>query len=181
MTSALIAALSGAIAGGLFTVFISKQKIKADLRASTRLEWISEVRKLTADIINEHQKAEILVTNFLIDRKTSFDNGWHKIDVYDQKLQEIENTLSNKITLYKLYFSIIKRNPANVYQDNDRNIKMHKHADQILQEVNQYKNNLYLYNFKKIVDKDGVSNIENFRNATSDYLKKEWDRAKDNK
>lgn len=177
----IYAALAGALVGGFLTIFVSRQKIKADLRASTRLEWISEVRKLTSDIINEHQKAEKLVTNFYTDRQKEFDGLWDKVDAYDMEIQKIESEISNKVTLYKLYFSVIKRNQANVYQDNFRNREMHIFVDKVLAEVTQYKDNLYTRDFKKIVNEDGSSVIEDFRNAASNYIKKEWDRAKDNK
>jgi len=175
---AILAAISGAIAGGVFTAVISQQKIKSEVRASTRLEWIKEVRELTARIINSYYQIQRYYNSAVKYLPPSRASSYQNIDDYKNLENELIS-LSNDITLFKLYFSTIRINPVNVEQPNKENIYMRKLADQVKNESTRVKIALdgpmkHRRKFKNI-------HINKFSNFTSDYLKKEWDRAKNNR
>lgn len=188
----------GAVGGWIITLKTTKSRIKADLKASTRLKWIEDVRALTAKIIQNNSTYMSLAWEY--DGK--FKELENINDVHEQAIEgrEIKKEFEKKSrglvekhsedrNLYKLYFSRIKRRKwykiidiikkRGCYQPNIENIEMHKYVDDILKQVNKIEEDL-MKNGKldKTVAEKGVIAI--FRNKTSDYLKKEWDRAKNN-
>src|SRR5699024_7702274 len=119
-------------------------KINADLKASTRLEWIKEVRELTATIIKEHndymkllhiynEKYKKLSTyEYYSEKKLKKEQNKLIENFIDESRVLIADTSKNR-NLYKLYFAIIVKrkcwNPMRIcgayVEKNKENIEMH--------------------------------------------------------
>lgn len=177
---AIIGSLLGVVIGGAIgvfsTLFISSKNINAELKAKTRLDWIREVRTLTAEIIKNLHELLILVDKY---KEISFTNGGlTDKEIFQFKVEnaELDAELFKNLNMYKLYFSTITKD-LNRYITNEENKKMHLHADKIKDQMLKLSSEV-LKNKEDLYD---PRVIEDFREETSDYIKKEWDRAKENK
>lgn len=197
----VIGVILGAVIGWFLNWRISKSRIKADLKASTRLEWIKEVRELTAIIIEEHNLYLRLLWEYeekYIDATKGIYCTIKKENKKNEIISEFKTESRNMISstsknrnLYKLYFARIKRrkwyNPKRFFGCNKQYIAgnyenevMHLVVDRVYNQMYDFEN-YFIDNCKinrKLINKNVISK---FRNKTSDYIKKEWDRAKDNK
>lgn len=176
---AIIGSLIGIVIGGAIgvfsTLFISSKNINAELKAKTRLEWIREVRTLTAEIIKNLHELLILVDKY---KEIRFSKGGlTKEEIFQFKVEnaELDAELFKNLNMYKLYFSTITKD-LNRYITNEENKKMHLHADKIEDQMLKLSREV-LKNQDDLYD---PRIIEDFRKETSDYIKKEWDRAKEN-
>lgn len=176
---AIIGSLIGIVIGGAIgvfsTLFISSKNINAELKAKTRLEWIREVRTLTAEIIKNLHELLILVDKY---KEIRFSKGGlTKEEIFQFKVEnaELDAELFKNLNMYKLYFSTITKD-LNRYITNEENKKMHLHADKIEDQMLKLSREV-LKNQDDLYD---PRVIEDFRKETSDYIKKEWDRAKEN-
>lgn len=175
---AIAAPLLGVLIGALFTWMVSSRRINADLKAKTRLEWIKEVRLITVNIIDSVEQLVNIANKYehilAINKKLSKEENDNFLHDFNKGTAE----LVKNINLYKLYFPLIKKKFGR-YITNEENKNMHRLADVVLNEHA----NIYLqvqaieskYEFRS----NPIVLIQ-FRDATSDYLKKEWDKAKRN-
>ena len=175
---AIAAPLLGVLIGALFTWMVSSRRINADLKAKTRLEWIKEVRLITVNIIDSVEQLVNIANKYehilAINKKLSKEENDNFLHEFNKGTAE----LVKNINLYKLYFPLIKKKFGR-YITNEENKNMHRLADVVLNEHA----NIYLqvqaieskYEFRS----NPIVLIQ-FRDATSDYLKKEWDKAKRN-
>src|SRR5699024_8255575 len=170
----------GILIGTFSTWMVSSRRIDADLKAKTRLEWIKEVRVLTVEIINSYYIIDELHTEVTFFKMASSDmTPWFSNEYKEIKKELLK--MRKKVDLYKLYFAKIRGNEANVYQYiNNENIRMHNLIDLVYEETEKFKEHLETPN-KEIRVVGNQKIIENFRDETSNYIKKEWDKAKDNK
>lgn len=169
----------GVLIGVFFTWFVSFRRINADLKAKTRLEWIKEVRLITVNIIDNVEQLINIANKYehilAINKKLSKEENDNFLHEFNKGTAE----LVKNINLYKLYFPLIKRRFGK-YTTNSENEKMHRLADVVLNEHA----NIYLQVQAIDSEYEFRSNpivLIQFRDATSDYLKKEWDKAKRNK
>lgn len=194
----IIAGFIGAILNGRWTAY----KVRAELKAKTRLQWIEEVRILTSEII-------VLYYDYVIFAKQIYDE-------YELKTQNINNVVqiekikkglinkfnkknivlitkfNEKRNLYKLYFApyskkkwydLSRYNFCNkekrLYKSNDVNKKMHKLVDDLFDDI--VKTEEKLVNNMVLISDQEINGIYKYSDETSFYLKVEWDRAKKNK
>jgi len=111
----IIFGLIGIIIGSLITGFIAwlihSKSIDADLKAKTRLEWIKEVREITAEIIrieydnitNIEEYHAVKSIKLQLEEKISSDNKFN----FRLKLNKLFGEFNKYSNLYKLYFSTI--------------------------------------------------------------------------
>lgn len=198
---AIVAPFFGVLIGVLSTWMVSSRRINADLKAKTRLEWIKEVRELTAIIIEEHNLYLKLLWEYqekYIDATKGIYCTIKKENIKSEIISEFKTESINMISstsknrnLFKLYFARIKRrkwySPKRIFCCNKQYINRNYENEIMHLLVDRVYNQMY--NFEKYFINNcqinqNISNenvISRFRNRTSDYLKKEWDRAKDNK
>lgn len=166
----VIGVILGAVIGWLLNWRISKNRINADLKAKTRLEWIKEVRKLTSEIISLHH-------DFILLRK-GFSSSTNN-DKINQQLISTYIEISKKRHLYLLYFSKIKFDKnTKSYIENEENITMRNNINEFVTEVSTFVNT-QAKDDKNLLE-DLTPKYNKFKDETSDYLKKEWDKAKSN-
>lgn len=180
--------LIGAGLSGLVSWLASSNRIKADLKASTRLEWIKEVRQLTAVIIGKHHSYLALIIKYSdnfekisnSDISTDPKLPEHMMNAFNKESREILNSVSQDINLYKLYFATKSKIKSKKFRQNEDNIKMHDLVDDVFDQLVDFEK--HFVENKNIMEIDDDNNIiSSFRNSTSDYIKKEWDKAKKNK
>ncbi|MGM7316055.1 hypothetical protein ABRY77_10680 [Enterococcus casseliflavus] len=124
--SATVSAISAALVfvGVIMNIYtqrkIAKQQIDANLKAKARIEWITDVRKMSANLISS-----------LVDIK-SMDGG------YEEKLAEV----SKEAELLKLFFGSYKTDKIKTYDlkvlmneesNEDKNPHMFLYIDNLLQ------------------------------------------------
>ncbi|WP_426366314.1 hypothetical protein [Mammaliicoccus lentus] len=194
----IIVGFIGAILNGRLTAY----KVRAELKAKTRLQWIEEVRTITSEII-------VLYYEYMIGAKQIFDEfntktrNVHDIkqikkikleildNFYEKNIELIAN-FNEKRNLYKLYFSPYTKKKwyepsrycfcnkeKRLYKSNEINKKMHKLVDNIFDDI--VKAEEKLVNDMVLTSEKETHGIFKFSNETSFYLKVEWDRAKRNK
>src|SRR5699024_91651 len=195
----VISAILGGLVGYIAQLWMSKNKINADLKAKTRLEWIKEVRELTSKIIEQHNDYLKLVYIYneryhLPNKHSIFPPVEQKkegiMDEFKEKSIELIASTSENRNLYKLYFARIKKrkwyNPKrylcceSYIHKHPENEEMHKIVDEVYDQI--YNSEKYFIENKSIDPEIKRKNIiSEFRNKTSNYLKREWDRAKNNR
>lgn len=185
----------GTIITVTITIWSNHDKINANLKAQSRIQWIQEVRKITADLINSHYK--------LLDSTNEKDAT--------KALSEVRRIT----TLFSLYFSYSKNDDSgfNLFLEfkekseatkNNNNLlrkifsQSNKNKNQIITslasslEVMQNYNvhSLKFYNPKELSSSHKLTMdpkaftlmyLNNFQQSVSLYLKIEWDRAKNNR
>lgn len=173
---------------------LTAYKVRAELKAKTRLQWIEEVRGTTADIISMYYASILIVKRNYneYEEKTLEEFDYEKVEYIHNEQIKILNKMSSesivefieKTSLFKLYFSPYTKRKwyqfkRPLYIENKENKKMHEYVDKLNYEILNVEDAFIferkLYNVKEL---DGI-NV--FSNEVSKYLKKEWDRAKENK
>lgn len=173
-------AIVGPFLGGIIGVGISSsvlwitssRRINADLKAKTRLEWIKEVRELISEIIALHHD--------LVLEKNQYEIGQTTKEEAEEELTKIAVETSKKRHLFQLYFSVITYNKNNdKYEENEENTYIRKLINDYTKELADFRK-VPIRNGKTVTD-DLTPKLIKFRDYSSDYLKKEWDKAKKNK
>lgn len=172
----IVGIVTGAFLTGIVSWVTNSKRINADLKAKTRLEWIKEVRELTAEIIRDMHTLLILVDKYK--EVSSRKNGLTKeeINQFKEESSVIESEIFKNLNLYKLYFSTITKKRWS-YKKQKENIDMHSYAEAVNTQMLNL-NAEVLHNKGFLYDPRAITE---FRDNTSDYLKREWDKAKKNK
>ena len=177
---AIIGSIVGIVIGasltGIASWMTNSKRINADLKAKTRLEWIREVREITAEIIRDMHTLLILVDKYK--EFGSKNNGLTEEEILQFKVESsaIESEIFKNLNLYKLYFSTITKKGWG-YKKQKENIDMHSYAEAVNTQMLNL-NAEVLHNRGNLYDPRVITE---FRDNTSDYLKREWDKAKKNK
>lgn len=185
---------------------LTTYKVRAELKAKTRLQWIEDVRTITADIVTDyHEMIFIIKRNYEeYEKKTTkvFDDKsikqFHDFQV-SKCNREVSETLirfKKNITLFKLYFAPYTKNKkiatriksykyirffskkGIIYTHSEDNKKMHKFVDKVYKDIMKMEDEFTIN--RNLFDPNKLKGIKIFREKVSKYLKKEWDRAKEN-
>ncbi|MDQ6112794.1 hypothetical protein [Enterococcus gallinarum] len=198
-STAAIVALIGSVISGIFSWLgyvnakknaesqqkIEQKKIDADLKAKARIEWITQVRIEAADFITNCllyvqyspqtvigkptnvKASEITSTTATItfdsEPDQSIPSDFDEI-VNDREKEKIRVQLNNSANRLMIYFGPDK---------DGENDKIVLSIEKILSRVN--KGNFYQN------DESNNDQVTEFREDIRQYLKKEWDRAKEGK
>ena len=157
-------------------IFNNKKSIDANLKAKSRVEWIQNVRKLSADFIRVSYEYKGLMDEYIkIDEEKN-------IIFIDKPIEgETKSKMGEKWTeflytynLFLLYFNEGEKTDKFNKISNDTIIKsaenLRKEVKNFHYKVNGMKEKLFYY-----------KGIKPFRNNMRQYLKGEWDRAKSGK
>ena len=175
---AFLGVMLSAILKMICDYLINKRTVKADLVAKSRIEWIQEVRKLTADFITTSTDAVFIAQNYTIAQNR--DDELKFLRELDDKIVEA----MMQVNLLKLYIPIHKAKGDLTDINDDKKI-VEKNAS----------NNNYIFYCKNIVlklhelrkgivasSKDDLEKgvfvaTEELSRYSSVYLKKEWEKA----
>ncbi|EER56041.1 hypothetical protein NEIFL0001_1329 [Neisseria flavescens SK114] len=170
-----IAALVALIAA-IMQMFNNKKSIDANLKAKSRVEWIQNVRKLSADFIRISYEYK-----GLMDKYIEIDN--EKNILFIDK--EIENDDKDKIDMKWAEF-LYTYNLLLLYFQKGENIdEFNKISNnKIIQSARELRNQVKNYRYKVNGMKGNPfyeQGVKPFRDNMREYLKGEWDRAKSGK
>lgn len=176
-----ILAFIGVLTSSLISTWVNyksnKKKLNADLIAKSRIEWIQEVRKLTAEFISYSSNSLIIHT------KMTQTKDLEEMKKLGNEYRENIFHLGEKLNLLELYLpekSFDKKTHAE--SDNKRNIKYKKKLKNVRKTVRELINEMTKQQndeeFKK--EKRAKLNKVNRKltNYSSNYLKIEWETAK---
>ncbi|EOA3385387.1 hypothetical protein ACH0DO_000765 [Enterococcus hirae] len=171
---------------------MKQKEIDANLKAKARIEWISEVRNISSEIIIHTVSIQNVVRNYGLALKYYYNQknitsineqniiNSRKLIELQNKYKEYENEFYDK---HNLVFSLCQK--LLLFSETDE----HRKIIQCIEAV--YKNNDALAiltsdkNFDKKKFKELDSKypdlIENFTTEIKRYLKVEWDKAKQGK
>ena len=192
--------------GIIFNSKATSYKVRAELKAKTRLQWIEDVRTITAEIVTDyHEMIFIIKRNYEeYEKKTTkeFDEKpikqYHDFQVSKLNKESSETVIGLKknITLFKLYFAPYTKNKNIVnkilghkfirfftkkeiaYIESEENKNIHKFVDKVYEDIMKMEDT-FIYN-RNLYNPEKLEGIKTFREEVSKYLKKEWDRAKEN-
>ncbi|XKF73201.1 hypothetical protein LG337_09060 [Staphylococcus pseudoxylosus] len=186
---AFIGVMLSSILKIIFDFFINRRTVKADLVAKSRIEWIQEVRKLTAEFISISMKSFRLHTN-IINASTV-----HQVNVAMTEYSNNYFELTKKYNLLRLYLPEVtykkdkKIKPKNWFKrrekqkfPNDFNMKYMKVLNDVRsasrtlkQNASTHKTNSELKTKDKLSLKNANKDLAIF---SAEYLKNEWQKAK---
>lgn len=168
---------------------LAESKIDADLKAKARIEWINQVRELTSIYISELSKLNLVIEDML------------SISEFYKASKIVSEIPPNKKILDEKFFQNIESMKKNRNSINEYSEKIllyfsekddHKKIEELIKLIPEsYKfyiinleNNLPsnfkidpLTSYKKEIQK----NITEIRHVFRQYLKDEWDKAKEGK
>ena len=189
----------------LFQEKWEQKKIDANLKAKARLEWIGEVRQLVAEfithaihyisIIKELDALDEIKNNIIIDYKSDMS---HKNEKYNDLEREVEGQkkLKNNQSMWEAQRN---RLDLHYYKANEILYKLELYIskqvdheemitliDWFIENQNKLTIHVDRYHSKSFSEFNNVSNsctdyldkVDRFKDIFRDYLKEEWDRAK---
>lgn len=202
----LIWAIIAFFIGIIFNRKTTSYKVKAELKAKTRLQWIEDVRTITADIVTDyHEMIFIIKRNYeeyekkttkVFDDKTIKQFHDFQVSKYNREVSETYIRFKKNITLFKLYFAPYTKDKkiatriksykfirfftkkGIIYTHSEDNKKMHKFVDKVYKDIMKMEDEFTIN--RNLFDPNKLKGIKIFREKVSKYLKKEWDRAKEN-
>lgn len=192
--AAFIGVLLSAFVKSFNDARINKKRIKADLVAKSRIEWIQEVRKLTAEFITLSTNTVLVHKRIINSKSTKDESKW--IEEFYNNTEE----LANKQNLLKLYLPkyktkksylpkyITKKKFVDINEDNS-GVKMNLSNERYNYYIDEIRNYISILNYEKEEQKLDESILENkaenvfyaneeLSNYSSTYLKNEWEKAK---
>lgn len=173
---AAFVALLSTIIMVIMQIFNNKKSIDTNLKAKSRVEWIQNVRKLSADFIRVSYEYKGLMDEYIkIDKEKN-------IIFIDKPIEgETKSKMGEKWTeflytynLFLLYFNEGEKTDKFNKISNDTVIKS---AENLREEVKNFHYKVNGMKEKQFYYKG----IKPFRNNMRQYLKGEWDRAKSGK
>ncbi|MCP8850831.1 hypothetical protein [Latilactobacillus sakei] len=153
-----------------FTAWDSRRKINADLISKSRVQWIKEVRNMTAVMVTN----AIYLTSVL-PQEVDEDSA--------KRLRDSSTTLLEKATLIKLYFPVNDSDGRNkdlvdmVIQVEDEISKYTNFINEEYPKLDKAKIATKFGNIQKIM----LDDINELRDAVAVYTKEEWEKAKHGK
>lgn len=173
---------------------INTYKVRAELKAKTRLQWIEEVREISADIIGMYYASIFIVKRNYdeYEEKTLEEFNPNIVEyLHNEQIKNLNKMSSEslgdfikKTSLFKLYFSPYSKKKwyefnKQLYIENKENKKIHEYVENLNNEILEVEDK-FIYE-RKLYNPRDLESINIFRDEVSKYLKKEWDRAKKNK
>lgn len=168
---------------------LEQKKIDANLKASARLKWIEQVREIVSQYLSELSKLSVSTRNLIkVSSLLQAKNDGLNPPFYEEelnmnfeenvadiiKLQNSVNEYSEKILLY--------------FSDKDDHKKIEEMVSLVPNKLGDFltfTNNNINHNFKIAMlldfEKELNKNVQDIRKVFRDYLKKEWDKAKQGK
>lgn len=173
---------------------LTTYKVRAELKAKTRLQWIEEVREISADIIGMYYASIFIVKRNYdeYEEKTLEEFNPNMVEyLHNEQIKNLNKMSSEslgdfikKTSLFKLYFSPYSKKKwyefnKPLYIENKENKKIHEYVENLNNEILEVEDK-FIYE-RKLYNPRDLESINIFRDEVSKYLKKEWDRAKKNK
>ncbi|WP_436959423.1 hypothetical protein [Staphylococcus xylosus] len=176
-----ILAFIGVLASSLISTWVNyksnKKKLNADLIAKSRIEWIQEVRKLTAKFISYSNNSLIIHT------KMTQTKDLKEMEKLGNEYRENFFHLGEKLNLLELYLpekSFDKKTHAE--SKNKRNIEYKKKLKNVKKTVRALINEMTKQQNDEEFKKEKRANLnkvnKELTNYSSNYLKIEWETAK---
>lgn len=169
-----IGVMLSSILKSIFDFFINKKKIKSEVVSKSRVEWIQEVRKSMSEYLSYGGK---LCT---IHRKIMFA----KNDEIEELIEEFDNNFSNlleKQNLLILYFPQLSYKGGKEIENVEHTELIDKmnYLSKRLQELSQDIELQIKYNVLFEINRNhAIDALSDFTFEASQYLKKEWEKAK---
>ena len=174
---AFIGVMLSSILKIIFDFFINRRTVKADLVAKSRIEWIQEVRKLTAKFISYSNNSLIIHT------KMTQTKDLKEMEKLGNEYRENFFHLGEKLNLLELYLpekSFDKITHAE--SKNKRNIEYKKKLKNVKKTVRALINEMTKQQNDEEFKKEKRANLnkvnKELTNYSSNYLKIEWETAK---
>lgn len=174
-----------AIIGTVIKPIVENRQKTRELRMKTRLEWISEVRTISSDLVTNliffYNEVYALSNYFVTDTGRTLEK---KMEEANDKINEInvsKKEIQKNASLLRLYFN------ANDSEGKNKPVidKIKSVVFTTLSMMNS--ENLGTHDFSKVMNDPKKyadlceNSIADFSDIISNYLKSEWDRAKEGK
>lgn len=174
---------------------IAQQQIDANLKAKARIDWITEVRELVSVYIYELAKVQNIMMKMNYKEKvlsayrlSPIESSKEKAEETNQKLTELFNELES---VYYNYINISERILLHFSEKNE-----HKYIEESVKKAVEIVKDIYMNASKRNINHPNADDPNHFsdmmttkileasndiRNIFRNYLKKEWDIAKEGK
>lgn len=173
-----ITGLIGVLIGFYVNTLNSNRQIRANLKSKARIEWIQSVRKLSTEYISV-----CLEYMQILKRSINIRTDDEMIE-FNNELRDKMNEINKYKYLLIMHFGTKKNKRYIIFKRQVKNKENEKMIEEIKRLFNQVciHEKIYLKQDREPTEEENRNvKLYQFVELFSDYFKKEWDKAKNNK